>query len=82
MHVGALVKQLTLLAAICLHSRFNAHIVFAEPAVYTKKTFLENFRVDIESLQARRWKEEFPKGAHLLSYLYNVLLCCDSFSDQ
>ena len=70
------------MAAICLHSKFNAQVVFSEPVAYTKKTFLDNFRADIESLQARRWKEEFPKGAQLLSYLYKVLLCCDSFSDQ
>lgn len=81
-HMGSLVKQVRLLAAICLHSKFNAQLVFSEPIAYTKKSFLENFRVDIESLQGRSWKEEFPKGAGLLTYLYKVLLCCDSFSDQ
>lgn len=29
----------------------------------------------------KQWKQNFPKGAQLLTYLYKILLCCDTFSD-
>jgi hypothetical protein len=52
------------------------------PKTYNKRTLLSNFSIDLAQAQQNQWQKSFPKGASLLTYLYRILLCCDSFTDK
>jgi hypothetical protein len=32
----------------------------------------------LEKIRNKQWLEEFPRGASLLTYLYKILMCCES----
>ena len=32
----------------------------------------------MEKIRNEQWLGEFPRGAHLLNYLYKILMCCES----
>lgn len=50
-----------------------------EPAFkFTKANLQAEFEANLERIRQNQWLEEFPRGAHLLTYLYKILMCCES----
>lgn len=45
---------------------------------FTKANLRAEFEANLERIRQNQWLEEFPRGAHLLSYLYKILMCCES----
>lgn len=45
---------------------------------FTAKNLKIEFEENIERIRNQQWLEEFPRGATLLTYLYKVLVCCES----
>lgn len=41
-----------------------------------------SYQEDLTMIQERLWRRKFPQGAQLLTYLYKLLLCCDSYTDK
>jgi hypothetical protein len=45
---------------------------------FNKKNLQIEFKKTLEKIRSKQWLEEFPRGAALLSYLYQILMCCES----
>jgi hypothetical protein len=45
---------------------------------FTVKNLQKEFHHNLEKIRNEQWLGEFPRGAHLLTYLYKILMCCES----
>lgn len=45
---------------------------------FTVKNLQKEFEKNLEKIRNQQWLGEFPRGAHLLTYLYRILMCCES----
>jgi len=45
---------------------------------FTAKNLQIEFQQNLEKIRNEQWLGEFPRGAHLLTYLYKILMCCES----
>lgn len=45
---------------------------------FTVKNLQKEFQHNLEKIRNEQWLGEFPRGAHLLTYLYKILMCCES----
>ena len=59
--------------------KFNAMLYEAgENKQFTKANLQKEFDANLELIKSRQWLEEFPRGSKLLTYLYKILMCCES----
>lgn len=45
---------------------------------FTVHNLQQEFQHNLEKIRNEQWLGEFPRGAHLLDYLYKILMCCES----
>lgn len=45
---------------------------------FTVDNLAKEFQKNLERIRSQQWLEEFPRGSSLLSYLYKIMMCCES----
>ena len=58
--------------------KFQKMLYGGDEQKFTNENLQIEFTKNLERITNQQWLEEFPRGADLLSYLYKILMCCES----